>query len=138
MTSELSEQRKILEMLSEGTIQPEDAERLLAKLAGGPETRANAHEPGAVSRGNRELQLRVISRTEDGDDIDVSIPLQLLATGIDFEKLLPEVARDAIEETGIELSELANLRGDTLINAIRSLEVEVAGHDGGTLSIHCD
>jgi hypothetical protein len=138
MTTELTEQRQILEMLSDGVIEPADAERLLAKLA---ESRG---EEGAVrvsrvaSPGSRELQLRVISRTEDGDDIDVAIPLQLLATGIDFEKLLPEVARDAIEETGIELSELSNLRGDTLIAAIRSLEVEVAGHDGASLSIHCE
>ena len=138
MQSQPTEQRRILEMLADGKIDPEDAERLLAKLAECTEGEGISREPRTAARGSRELQLRVVSRTEDGDDIDVSIPLQLLATGIDFEKLLPEVAREAIEETGIELSELANLRGDTLIEAIRSLEVEVASHDGGSLSIHCD
>ena len=138
MQSQPIEQRKILEMLADGKIDPADAERLLAKLAECMEGEGTARESQTAARGSREPQLRVISRTEQGDDIDVSIPLQLLATGIDFEKLLPEVAREAIEETGIELSELANLRGDTLIDAIRSLEVDVTGHDGGTLSIHCD
>ena len=136
--SEPSEQRKVLEMVSNGTIGPGDAERLLAKLAEQREDGGGLCDAAAPVRGTRELQLRVVSRTEDGDDVDVSIPLQLLATGIDFEKLLPEVAREAIEEAGIELSELRNLRGDTLVDAIRSLEVEVAAHDGASLSIHCE
>jgi hypothetical protein len=126
--SEATEQRQILDMLSDGKIGPDDAERLLARLTEiGPEHIA---QPGQ--------RLRVISHTEDGNDVDISIPLTLLATGIELEKLLPETAREAIEETGIELSELNNLRSDTLIDAIQDLEIDLSTEDGATLSIRCE
>lgn len=133
--SDTTEQRQVLDMLSDGKIGLDDAERLLARLAEvGPEDAER--ESRRPPRGGP--QLHVVSRTEDGDGIDVRIPLQLLATGIELEKLLPEAAREAIEETGIELSELNNLRGEILIDAIQDLEVDLTSHDGATLSIRCE
>ena len=64
--------------------------------------------------------------------------MKLIATGIAFEKLMPEVAREAVEETGIELSELRNVRGDQLIEAIQDLEVDLEGHEGNSISIRCE
>ena len=124
--SEVTERRQVLEMLNEGQIGPEDAERLLERLA-----EAGRDDPVAPrGRKARGMQLHVVARSEDGDEIDVRIPLHLLATGVAVEKLLPEAAREVIEETGIELSELSNLRGDVLVEAIRDL----AAYHGFTLS----
>lgn len=133
--SDTTEQRQVLDMLSEGKINLDDAERLLARLAElGPEPVEREPRRAAPAR----PQLRIISRTEDGDGIDVRMPLQLLATGIELEKLLPEAAREAIEETGIELSELSNLRGEDLADAIQDLELDLTSADGATLSIRCE
>jgi len=134
-----SEQRQVLDMLADGRIETADAERLLQRLAeaAAEETAAGA---GASRRASspRDLHLHVVARTEDGDEIDVRMPLKLMATGIQFEKLMPEAAREAVQETGIELQELRNLRGDQLIDAIQDLEVDLEGHDGSHVSIRCD
>ena len=65
--SDATEQRQILDMLSDGKIGPDNAERLLARLTEiGPEHIA---QPGQ--------RLRVISHTEDGNDVDISIKQQV-------------------------------------------------------------
>ena len=136
---EATEQRQVLDMLQGGHIEAQDAERLLARLA--EPAREDTVTSGAGARrpiAPADLHLHVVARTEDGDEIDVRIPLKLMATGIDFQKLMPEAAREAVEETGIELSELSNLRGDQLIEAIQNLEVDLDGHDGTQVSIRCD
>ena len=132
-----TEQRQVLDMLAEGKINSDDAERLLSRLAESAQDDAASSKP-ARSRGARGMQLHVSARTEDGDVIDARIPLYLLSTGIELTQLLPEVARDAIEETGIELDELNKLRGDVLVEALRELELEVDSEDGSTLSIRCE
>lgn len=136
--SEVSEQRQVLDMLKDGRIEAEDAERLLACLAeaAGDEVAAAHATPRAVA--SRDRHLIVCARTEDGDQIDARIPLKLIATGINFEKLMPEAAREAVEETGVDLSELRNVRGDQLIEAIQDLEVDLEGHDGQSISIRCE
>ncbi len=137
---EASEQRQVLDMLKDGRIEAEDAERLLARLAEAARdetaSAAAAPRPPAIPPSDRHLV--VVARTEEGDQIDARIPLKLIATGIAFEKLMPEVAREAVEETGIELSELRNVRGDQLIEAIQDLEVDLEGHEGNSISIRCE
>jgi hypothetical protein len=134
-----SEQRQVLDMLADGRIDAADAERLLERLA----EVSSAESAPASSAARRpllpnELHLHIVARTTEGDDVDVRIPLKLMATGIEFEKLLPEAAREAVGETGIQLAELRNLRGDQLIEAIQDLEVDLEGHDGSRVSICCD
>jgi hypothetical protein len=132
-----TEQRQVLDMLAEGKINSDEAERLLARLAELAQDDAPNSRP-APSRRAHGTQLRVSARSEDGEVIDVRIPLHLLSTGIELRHLLPEVAREAIEETGIELDELNKLPGDVLAEALRDLEVEVDSEDGSTLSIRCE
>lgn len=64
--------------------------------------------------------------------------MSLLATGISFEMLMPEKAREVIEQTGIERSELSSLRGDELADAVRDLEVDFEDKGGNTLSLRCE
>ena len=137
---EASEQRQVLDMLKDGLIEAEDADRLLARLAEAArdETASASGAPRSSSISPSDRHLIVVARTEDGDQIDARIPLKLIATGIEFEKLMPEVAREAVEEMGIELSELRNVRGDQLIDAIQNLEVDLEGHDGTSISIRCE
>ena len=137
---EASEQRQVLDMLKDGRIEAEDADRLLERLAEAArdETASASGIPRPSPVPPSDRHLIVVARTEDGDLIDARIPLKLIATGIEFEKLMPEVAREAVEEMGIELSELRNVRGDQLIEAIQNLEVDLEGHDGTSISIRCE
>lgn len=132
---ETSEQRQILDMLKDGRIDTEDAERLLERLGEADAPGAGAPRP-PVPPG--EQHLSVVIRTQDGDEIDARVPLKLIATGMAFEKLLPETARGAVEDIGIDLAELRNVRGDQLIETIQNLEVDLEDHDGNSISIRCE
>lgn len=137
--TEATERRQVLDMLVEGKIDSADAERLLARLGEATFDDDERMEPAGKRRSHERhgegRQLHVFARTEDGDEIDVRIPMQLLRTGVELSSLLPEVASDAIEETGIELSELDNLRGEMLVEAIGDLELAVDSQDGSRVSI---
>lgn len=141
--SEVTERRQVLDMLVEGQIGPADAERLLARLAEPASAEAGDGQPSRRRSGARSgerrssgSQLHVFARSEDGDEIDVVIPVRLLSTGVELSSLLPELATDAIEATGIQISELDNLRGEMLVEAILDLELDVDSHDGSCVSLH--
>lgn len=137
--TQATDRRKVLDMLVEGKIDAADAERLLARLAEATMDDDGLEGPArkrrSRSRHGEGGHLHVRARSEDGDEIDLRIPMQLLSTGVELSSLLPEAASDAIEDTGIELSGLDNLRGEMLVEAIRDLEIDVDSHDGSSVSI---
>ncbi len=137
--TQATDRRKVLDMLVEGKIDAADAERLLARLAEATMDDDGLEGPGRKRRSRSRHgdggHLHVRARSEDGDEIDLRIPMQLLSTGVELSSLLPEAASDAIEDTGIELSGLDNLHGEMLVEAIRDLEIDVDSHDGSSVSI---
>jgi hypothetical protein len=88
----MDERMKILNMLAEGRLSPEEAAQLLEALggrSGGP-----AHKP-------QWLRIRV---AEDGrEKVKVNIPLSLARMGI---ALLPDAAMVQINAKGIDLNRL--------------------------------
>lgn len=141
------EKKKILEMLSEGKITVDDAEKLLSKVGG---SRAeNIDEPAAVhvsdqparndSGSDRPLRfLRVVVDSEDGDKVNVRVPLALIRTGIKLTAMLPSGASSKLSEQGIDLAHLGALEGDELIEALRDLTVDVDSSDGDKVRVFCE
>ena len=78
---ELKEERmKILEMLSKGTISADEAEKLLAALAGGETTKGPEIILPAKKK-NQFRMLKVLVDSADGDKVKIELP-------IEFAKLL--------------------------------------------------
>ncbi len=127
-----SEKRQVLDMLADGTINSADAEQLLAKLDASSEAAPRGGEP---RRSGSARFLRVEVESEDGDRADIRIPLALVATGVRLSSILPEAATDALDSAGIELSELDDLAGEPLAEALRDLEMDIEDHDGGRVRI---
>lgn len=124
------EQRQILEMLAEGKITAEEAERLLAKIG---------HAPSAEpAQGGPPKYLRVRVDSSDGDKVNIRVPLGLIRTGIKLKALLPDHATEGIAKTGLNLEDLADLQGEELIEALRELEVNVDSEDGDVVRIFCE
>jgi hypothetical protein len=134
---EASEQRQVLDMLKGGRIGAEDADRLLTGLAAAASDGDAQRVGGSPAPASSARHLVVVAQSEDGE-VSARVPLRLIATGMDFRKLLPEAAREMVEEMGIDLSELRNVRGDELVEAIRDLEVDLDDSDGNSISIHCE
>lgn len=130
-------QKKILEMLTEGKIGVDEAERLLSSLG------TDVIEPGEVARVGaaamrKPKYLRVTVRPgpdheheEDAEHVNVRVPVSLIRSGIKLTSLMPEQARDKVSEAlhdkGIDLN-MRNMKPEDLeeiIDALTELEVDV-------------
>jgi len=120
------ERKKILEMLADGKISADDAERLLDKLG----VEDDRHEPSVHSGAARPKYLRVHVDGSDGDKVDVRIPLALIRTGIKLTAVMPSHVSEKLGEEGVDLSRLGELEGDELYEALQDLQVDVDSEDG--------
>lgn len=130
-------QKKILEMLSEGKINVEEATALLSRLGGGKEQEEVETPEGDTGGGARKAPkyLRVVVDSADGDKVNVRVPLSLIKTGIKLSALVPGNAADQISSHGVDLSNLSSLDGDELIEALNELQIDVESGDGDTVKV---
>ncbi len=92
--------RRVLEMLAAGKVSVAEAERLLDAL-----------EPPAApkERGGGRL-LRILVKSEDGDEVRVNLPLSLAKLALEF---LPAEHRALLQREGVDLDALlAGLKGE--------------------------
>ena len=123
------ERKQVLEMLAQGKVTPEEADRLLEKLA--------AVKP-AVSPAAAPKYLRVVVDSSDGDKVNIRVPLALVRTGIKLSAMMPKEAGDKLAEKGIDLGQFAGLQGDELVEALRELTVDVDSNDGDKVKVFCE
>ena len=155
------ERRQVLDMLAEGKISADEAERLLERLAGshhGESEAAGASQwtgdsqggraqgsaatgpasAGVPGRAAKPKYLRVVVDSADGDKVNVRVPLSLVRTGIALKTMLPQHAHEKLHERGIDLTQLSGLKDDELLDALRELEVDVDTTKGDTVRIFCE
>jgi hypothetical protein len=138
---------KVLEMLSAGKISVEEAERLIERLDGSPApdeegapSLAEALATPAAERRppKRPKFLRVCVLSEDGDKVNVRVPLALVRAGIKMKALLPQHAREAMEQQGIDLSAVSGENIEELVEAIAELSVDVDSEKGDKVRVFCE
>jgi hypothetical protein len=133
-----NERAKILRMVAEGTITPEEGEKLLSRMdPAGTEIPAAESEfdPGEPKSGPIKY-LRVV--VDGSDKVNVRVPIGLIRTGIKLSTLMPLRASEHLSEHGIDLSQFNNLDGDELIEALRELRVDVDSEDGDVIRVFCE
>ena len=132
------ERKQILEMLAEGKITAEDAERLLDKL-GTSRAESDASDPGEGDHRRKKLKyFRVLIDDNDGDKVNVRIPLSLIKTGIALATVLPRDVNEKLGEKGVDLGKLGEFDGDELNEALRDLQVDIDSDDGETVRVFCE
>jgi hypothetical protein len=138
------ERRQILEMLSQGQINTDEAERLIGAL----ERRLPASDPpAAYARSNRPKYLRVAVDTVEDDGgptkVNIRVPLQLLRAGVRLSSLIPPQAREeanaAMREHGVafDLNQLKPENLEELIDQLNDLTVDV-DQEGTKVRIFCE
>ena len=130
-----SERRKVLDMLAEGKVSADDAERLLKKLDGAGAGDAADKTDGPRAGPAPLKYLRVLVDSADGDKVNIRVPLGLLRTGVSLATLLPSAAGEKLSENGIDLSHLS---GDALVEELRELTVDVDSAKGDTVRVFCE
>jgi hypothetical protein len=127
--------RRILDMLAEGRVTADEAERLIAALEEPAESAAS--QPGGSPK-----YLRVVVDSEEGAGIDtpkkvnIRVPLQLLRAGVRLAGVMPEHARERVNqklrEKGIafDISQLKPENIEELIAQLNDLSVDVDAANG--------
>lgn len=130
--------RQILQMLSEGKISADEAERLIAALEEPP---ARTSEPGAaIGTKTPPKFLRVQVDSEDNGHegptkVNVRVPMQLLRAGVKLAYLIPSAALQkanlAMHEKGIpvDLTQIKPENIEELVEQLSDLSVDVDQED---------
>ncbi|MBN2227577.1 MAG: hypothetical protein JW763_09445 [candidate division Zixibacteria bacterium] len=134
------EQRQILDMVANGKINIDEAERLL-KAIGKQEVAkhavsssyAHSESEGAETPRSKPKYLHIVvdEGSGAGDRVNIKIPLQVLRMGIKLQSLMPESAReklnDKLSDKGIHLN-LNSLDAkslDSLIESLGDLSIDI-------------
>ena len=133
-----TERKKVLEMLAEGKISADEAERLLEAL----ENRtAEASSATALAETGLPKYLFVKVDSTSGDKVNIRVPMKLIQAGIKLKSLLPHDAQDKINaklsEKGINLDDFNTENLKDLLEALTELEVNVDDKKGDKVRIYC-
>ncbi len=146
----MSEDRsRILTMLAEGKITADEAGQLLDALdSRGGETRAGSSGEPAI-KGDPTPLLEALPRflyvkvnAENGDTVDVKVPLALVRSGLKLTSLIPAQAMDQINSSmsehgmSIDFSNLKPEDIDELVEALREMEVNVDSANGDKVRVY--
>lgn len=143
---------RILNMLGEGKITADEAERLLdAVESRTPEAGVATGSGSSAIKGDPTLLLDALPKFlhvkvdgEDGEKVDVKVPLALVRSGLKLTSLIPPQAMDQINEqmaaSGMSI-DFTNFKPediDELIEALREMEVNVDGANGEKVRVYSE
>jgi SHOCT-like domain len=134
--------RQILQMLAEGKISADEAERLISAFE---QSTARSPEPDSMPVAKtppKYLRVQVDSEDDGGHDgptkVNVRVPMQLLRAGVKLAGLLPiqamQYANKAMHEQGIpiDLTQIKPENLEELVEQLSDLSVDVDQKDAGT------
>ena len=139
--------RQVLEMLSEGKVTTDQAERLIAALE--KDKPNSAPSNGSPSNSAGPKYLRVMADIDDAKEgpikVNVRVPLQLLRAGVKLASLIPAQAQGPLNEAmqkegiSIDLRQLKPENLDELIDQLRDLTVDVdSKNENLTVRVFCE
>ncbi len=136
--------RQILEMLSEGKISADEAERLISAFEESATKSSLTESPSAGKNPPKYLRVQVDSEGDGGQEgptkVNVRVPMQLLRAGVRLAGLLPAQAlyraNHAMQEQGIpiDLTQIKPENLEELVDQLNDLTVDVDQKDAGNES----
>jgi hypothetical protein len=147
----MSEDRsRILNMLADGKISAEEAERLLDALDSRPGATTSAAGSGEPTiKGDPAPLIAALPKylyvkvdAANGDRVDVKVPVALVRSGLKLTSLIPPSAMDEINDSmsehgmSIDFSNLKPEDIDELVEALREMEVNVDSANGDKVRVY--
>ncbi len=91
----------------------------------------------STSKNPRFLYIMVLSN--DGDDVNIRIPLILVKLLMKFHHFIPNSARKAMEDEGFDLNRFIDeVPTEELLEAIKEFDVNIVSSDGDTVRVFCE
>ena len=133
-TTASNDRKLVLEMLADGKITVEDAEKLLAKLEEVENYPEETGETDGTTK-RRATHLRIVATDDDeGDSINLRIPLGLVRAGLTLDSFLPRWARSRIF-VATSLSDVSQIDTDYLRDNLDDLDLTYDSEDGESIRI---
>jgi hypothetical protein len=135
------EKRRILDLLAQGKITVEEAEKLLAAL---DEPSGEAAPAAAGPRVWKYLRVQVEPgpNSEEKERVNIRVPFKLIKAGLKFAAFIPQAAQgpinEALKDKGVNI-DLSKISYDDLMEIVANLDdmaVEVDGKD--KVRIYCE
>jgi hypothetical protein len=130
-----AERKKVLEMLAEGKITADEADKLLERLSGQPGTEAKPEESSSPSK---PRFLRIVVDKPGQDQINVRIPLAFARSGSHLLAVLPARVRERLAERGIDLSETGVLDPTKWEKLVEDMPIDIEKGNGKKVRIYCE
>ncbi|HTP86527.1 MAG TPA: hypothetical protein VMJ34_06260 [Bryobacteraceae bacterium] len=144
------DRRKILEMLAQGKITADEAERLIAALEKEPARPTSSGSPDPAPKAKPKY-LRVLVESHEPANADspslvnVRVPMQLLRAGVRLASLIPPQARDhvngALRENGVpvDISQIRPENLEEIVDQLDDLTVDVdQKNDKVKVKVYCE
>ena len=140
-----TDRHQILNMLAEGKINVDQAEKLLNAI-GESSGQQNVSDKSVVRKSPKYLRVEIDTPDEPGrgEKVNIRVPMALLRAGIKLKSLLPGEAQDkidhALKEKGVNL-DFDGVKGDSLdelIDALTDLSIDVDSGSGEKVHIYCE
>jgi hypothetical protein len=128
------ERRKILDLLAQGKITVDEAEKLLAAV-GEPALQAEPAASGRRAWKYLRVQVEPGPGSEHGDRVNIRVPFKLIRAGLKFAAFIPRDAHDkvnqAFKEKGMEvdLAKITPQDLEELVSNLDDMTIEVDGKD---------
>jgi len=138
-----NDRRSVLQLLADGKINADEAERLLTALdrPEAPGTRETGPEPG---RNGRPKYLRVtVNADAEATTVNIRVPMALLRAGVRLSSLIPPAARDQVNaefaKNGVpfDIGQLKPENLEELIAHLDDLSVDVNSADA-RVRVYCE
>ncbi|MFA6905753.1 MAG: hypothetical protein WCQ62_05965 [Sphaerochaeta sp.] len=137
------ERLRILQLLSEGKLTPEEAEKLLRAMESGTQQieKPRQSQPGDV-RG-KYLYVQVEPKEgKSSERVSVKVPMALVKAGLNISKLIPMEAQDKIHssmhDSGIpfNFSDIDPQNFEEILEALEQMSIDV-DTDESTVKVFC-
>jgi hypothetical protein len=133
------DQRKILDMLAQGKITVDEAEKLLSALSpsetGTQQSRGQTSPPGGIPFRYLRVTVEPGPNSETKEKVNVRVPLKMIRAGLKWAALMPKEARvkvnAAFQEKGIDLdfNKITAKDIEELVGTLGDLTVEIEGKE---------
>jgi len=133
-----AERMKILEMLAEGKITADDADKLLDKISAQPTPDAKSEAKPVDGSSPKRRFLHIVVDKPGQDQVNVRMPLGLLRTGTHLMAVLPTRVREKLSEQGIDLTAVGAMDEKDWQTCCETLNVDIEKGDGKKVKIFCD
>jgi SHOCT-like domain len=140
-----AETKRVLELLKEGKINAEDAEKLLDKLSGTATNQASStwceatpgDKAGADAGGaaRKPRFLRIVVERPGHDHVNMRVPLSLVRTS-KLIALVPPRVTERLAEQGIDLAGFASM--EDFAEVIEKTNIDIDKGNGKKVRIFCE